>query len=203
MSLLLETIKVKNRQLINIAFHNSRMNQTRAALLGAAKRLDLLSIIQIPVDIDHSTYKCRVEYENEIERIEFIPYQQRHIQKLFIIHVTELEYSHKYADRKALNILKTTIPDSENNDILIVKDGFITDTSFANIVFFNGTTWVTPDSPLLRGTKRAFYLENRIIEERTIKPANLNEFTKARIINAMIDLEESPDIYIENIIRFF
>lgn len=203
MSLLLETIKVANRQLINVAYHNARLNASRAAIFGALGSWDLSSIIKIPDHLTDETYKCRVEYGRDIELVEFIPYQQRMVKMLYLVEANEINYSHKYTERKALNDLKPQIDDSPNSDILIVKNGLITDTSYSNIVFFNGTSWVTPDSPLLPGTKRRFYLDYQIVHEKKIEPADLKGYSHSRLINAMIDLNDSADIPIENIIGFF
>ena len=84
--------------------------------------------------------------------------------------------------------------------IVIVKQGFITDTSYANIVFFDGHKWFTPVSPLLKGTKRTFLLDKKIIEETEIRIDDLEKFKKARLINAMIDFEDKVEILVENII---
>lgn len=202
MSLLLETIKVANRQLINVACHNARLNASRAAIFGASGSWDLSSIVKIPDYLTDTTYKCRLEYGRDIELVEFIPYQQRMVKTLYLVEANEIIYCHKYTERKALNDLKSQIEDSPNSDILIVKNGLITDTSYSNIVFFDGKSWITPDSPLLPGTKRRFYLDLQIICEKRIKPSDVNGFSHARLINAMIDLNDSADIPVENIISF-
>lgn len=203
MSLLLETIKVTNKKLVNVAYHNARLNASRAAIFGVSANWDLFSIIKMPNHLTDATYKCRIEYGQDIELIEFIPYQQRAVKKLYLVEDNEIIYSHKYTERKALNDLKSQIDDSQNNDILIVKNGLITDTSYSNIVFFDGKSWITPDSPLLPGTKRRFYLDHHIICEKRIRPSDMNGFSHARLINAMIDLNDGEVIPIENIVGFF
>ena len=95
MSLLLETIKVANRQLINVAYHNARLNVSRDAVFGASGSWDLSSIIKIPDHLTTATYKCRVEYGLDIELVEFIPYQQREVKKLCLVEANEISYSHK------------------------------------------------------------------------------------------------------------
>lgn len=202
MSLLLETIKVANRKLVNIAYHNARLNVSRRTLLNANSEWDLSTIVQIPDYLSETTYKCRVEYGQDIDFVEFVPYKRRVIKKLYLIQSNEISYSHKYVQRDAFNHLKLQIGDPENNDILIIKNGLITDTSYSNIVFFDGKCWITPDTPLLEGTKRKFYLNHQIIHEKKIRQDNIKQFSHARLINAMIDLDESVDIPIENIISF-
>jgi len=142
-------------------------------------------------------YKCRILYGVEIDSIEIVPYTFPKICTLRLIKDNSIDYSFKYSDREKLNSLKSRAEGAD--DILIVKNGLITDTSFANIVFFDGSKWFTPANPLLKGTKRQYYMDQNIIFEKKIGINDLPFFKKARIINAMIDLEESEDIDIANI----
>lgn len=121
----------------------------------------------------------------------------RRLQTLKLVDSADIEYSFKYLDRTALDQIRSENPAFD--DIIIVKNNRITDCSFANLVFYADSGWVTSNTPLLKGTKRQMYIDKQIIEERTITVSDLNLFSKARIINAMIDLEESPDILMENI----
>ncbi|MCA1759522.1 MAG: aminotransferase class IV, partial [Bacteroidales bacterium] len=100
-------------------------------------------------------------------------------------------------DRERLNLLfeKRGICD----DIIIVKNGCITDSSFANIVFFDGVKWWTPDTPLLPGTQRAKLLEENKIFECRITPKDISIYSKVGLINAMNDLNEMMQIAIRKI----
>jgi 4-amino-4-deoxychorismate lyase len=80
------------------------------------------------------------------------------------------------------------------DDVLIIKNNEVTDTSFANVIFFDGNRWVTPKHPLLPGTQRAFLLENGIISEAVIKFSDIPAFQKIRIINAMIRFEDRLEV---------
>ena len=68
-----------------------------------------------------------------------------------------------------------------------------------NILFFNGKKWLTPEKPLLKGIQRQFLLNNEIIETANISPNDLHNFTKARLVNAMIGFEDMLDISIAEI----
>ena len=80
------------------------------------------------------------------------------------------------------------------DDILIVKNGLVTDTSFSNVAFLDGSRWLTPEHPLLEGTKRAKLLEAGILAEADIRPEEIYRFKKVRLINAMMDWEDSYEI---------
>jgi 4-amino-4-deoxychorismate lyase len=199
MSLLLETIKIRAGRPVNMEYHNNRVNHTRNKLFGSTEKWDLNRLIPWPDLNPDIIYRCRFLYGNEMEGAEFIPYVRRSIEKLFVVGCGDLEYSFKYADRSGLEKIKTGIPVDPISDILIIKDGLITDTSFSNVVFSDGRHWYTPASPLLPGTKRAYYLDRGVIMTRDIRLSDIHQYTKLTLINAMIDLEEGDDIAIGNI----
>ena len=198
---LLETIKVKDNRLQNLDYHNFRVNYSRRALFHARDKWDLSQLIAIPSLEPSTLYRCRFLYSIVIDHVEFLPYSPRLIQKLYLVRADDLDYAFKYADRTMLEKLRNNITQEANADILIVKDGFVTDTSFSNIAFFDGSAWVTSATPLLKGTKRAYYLQNGVIREESITAGDISKFKKARLINAMLDLETGTDIDVENIIR--
>lgn len=199
MCLLLETIKVKNKQLQSLDFHNDRLNRTRKELFGTSNLLLLEKIVQIPDNLGDGVFKCRVLYGKEIEKIEFQPYQIKEIRSLKIVDGGQIDYAYKFADRQNLEKLQAKSLFLNTQDILITKNGLVTDTSYANIVFFDGERYFTPNTPLLKGTKRAQLLQKQLIAERKICVQDISYFLFAKIINAMIDLEESPIIPISDI----
>ena len=197
MSLLFETIRLEDGVFINLEFHNLRFNRSREELLGEKNQLFLENEIVVPSDCKTGTYKCKVSYSTSIFEIEIIPYQKRVIESLKLVEDNAISYSHKYSDRSHLIQLLTLRDDCD--DILIVKDGYITDTSFSNIVFFDGEKWVTPSRPLLRGTMRESLLTRNLIEEADITFDDLKKFKEARLINAMLPLDKGIAMRIENI----
>jgi len=196
MCLLFETIKVKDGCFCNLHYHSERMNNARRMLLHSQSDIDLLSILTLPENCKTGVFKCRVEYGKNIQESIFTPYQIRKIETLQMVIDNEIDYQFKYADRACFEDLKRK---SKADEILIVKNGFITDTSFSNIIFFDGNNWITPSTPLLQGTKRREMLEKGIIFEKEIRPANLKSFTKAKLINAMLDIADGGEIEIGNI----
>lgn len=73
---------------------------------------------------------------------------------------------------------------------MIVKNGFITDSYYANLVFDDGFSLYTPHQPLLRGIRRAQLLRAQRIQTAIIRPSNLASFKSVHLINAMLDLGE-------------
>ena len=195
---LLETIRFENGRFANLKLHQQRMNTSRKELFNASP-IDLFSLLQASTfESSPGLFKCRIIYSQQIETIEFIPYQIPNIKSLKLVVNDSLDYSHKYLNRKLLE--KLFSQKGTCDDIVIVKDGFVTDTSFANVLFFNGKNWLTPAKPLLKGTQRQFLLENEQIGTADIHPSHLKYFQKMRLVNAMIRFEDEVDVEIENIV---
>jgi len=197
MSQLLETIKCKNGKLYNLKEHNFRFNNARKVYFGISKKIDLEKLISIPGTCKNGLFRCRVIYTETIDKIEFIPHQIRKIITLKLIESESINYEFKFSDRKKLNELFEKRGNFD--DILIVKNGCITDSFTANPVFFDGKKWWTPDTPLLAGTQRAKLIEEGKISVCRITPKDLSNYTKVGLINALQNLEEMPVIPIKNI----
>lgn len=185
MSRLFEAVCIQDGQPRNLELHDRRMNGSRKEFYGKTDPLKLEEHIIVPDEFKKGKVKCRIEYSETIEKVEYIPYQQRTIRSLRLVEANDLDYSHKYSDKsRILKLLETKGP---CDDILIVKNGLVTDTSFSNIILFDGMEWVTPSEPLLKGTKREYLLSKKIIAEKEIKPADLAQYHHISLINAMLN----------------
>jgi len=197
MSLLFETIKVDNSKVTNIDYHNERLNRSRNALFGSRNSVDIKKLIKVPGNLQLRVARCRIVYNEEIRKIEYFPYEPRIIKSLKIVDCDDIDYSFKYYDRSRLDeLLKLK---GKADEILIIKNGLVTDTSFSNIVFYDGEKWITPSDPLLKGTKREQLLKEKIISETEIRVSDLKTFQKAVLVNAMLGLEEGSFIMMSNI----
>jgi len=195
----IETIKIKNGKFQNLSFHLQRMKNTIMDFFN----IDFITNIdnlQIPEIYINDVVKCRIIYSSKIDSIEFLNYEIKKINKLKIIEDNNIEYDYKFLNRQRLDYLYNLRNDCD--EIIISKNGLITDTSYSNIVLEKKGKYYTPNTPLLKGTKRDFYFKKKIIVPITISIDNLFEYENIRLINSMIDLEESPIIKIskENII---
>ena len=201
---LLETIRYENGRFHNLEIHRQRMNYARKSLFGLENEIDLGKVLQRVTkgrltDANIGLFKCRVVYDSQIRDIRFLPYVLPQIRSLQMVESNDIDYTFKYEDRNVLNRLFARRGSAD--DILIVKNGLVTDTSFCNVLFFNGRQWLTPEQPLLRGTRRTALLEKEQIETAVIGAADLHYFTKVRLINALIRFEDRQDISIEKITR--
>lgn len=183
---LIETIKVIDGQFQNLHLHNARLNRSRKELWNCRDEIDIAEFVSIPVDTLKGIYKCTVTYDKAITGTQFQPYTIRKIKSLKIVIDDTIDYSYKYADRDSLN--KLLKQKDGCDEILIIKNKLVTDTSFSNIVFYDGNKWVTPDKPLLKGTKREQLINEGVIEEAHISIGDIKNFEKVCLINAMLEL---------------
>ena len=182
----LETIRIEEGRACHLPYHNQRMNETRAHL-GLSDGLDLEAVIG-DVSIYQQRTRCRIVYDTETRSVEFFPYQIRSVKTLRLVEDNQVDYGCKYADRSALN--RCFAQRGACDDVLIVQNGDVTDTTIANVAFWNGETWFTPSTPLLKGTMRASLLDSHQIQEAKIRVEDLSHFSRLRLFNAMISFGE-------------
>ena len=189
MSLFIESICLINGKLRNLDLHQERFNHTRAIHFPNSEIINLSSIIQIPEDLTEEKYKVRVVYGLEIELIEFVVYEQKKINSIKFFNIdSEINYSYKSTDR---SLFIDWIKETNCDDLILVQDGKITDATYSNLIFFNGTEWHTPTTYLLPGVMRQHLLNEGIIKEKDIEISDLNKYISFKRINAMMDFDEA------------
>jgi 4-amino-4-deoxychorismate lyase len=181
---LVETIKLKDGIFENMDLHNERFNNSRKSLFNINEPVDLERILELKEYNKTGVFKCRVVYDQEIVKIEFVPYVRKQVHSLKIVSA-EIDYAYKYEDRTNINKLLELRGNCD--DILIVKKGRLTDTSAANIAFFDNGRWYTPLSPLLKGIKREKLLRSKRIFEEDLMLRDLKRFKKAAIFSTMVE----------------
>lgn len=186
MSPFIETVRIEKGRICNLPYHNERMNKTRKEVFRLSDPLDLSAYIH-PEGYRERT-KCRVEYDAGILGVEYVPYRIRPVASLRVVVEDALDYFYKSTDRNRLNELFSLR--GEADDILIVRNGLLTDTSICNIALWDGRYWLTPDVPLLAGTQRALLLETGEIVPAVIRSGDLSRFSRIRLFNAMIGFGE-------------
>lgn len=187
----LETICIKNGKVQNLPAHIHRMRQTAEHFGFSAPRLPRLERI-MPMHLRNTKVKCRVEYHQDIQHIHFEAYYPKVIRTLKLVEADDIDYLFKFSDREGLNNLN--LRKGSCDEALIVKNGFITDTTYSNVVFQKDTVFFTPDTFLLNGIKRQRLLREGIIRETKITPDNLREYQHVYLINAMLDIEDGVGV---------
>ncbi len=193
---LVETIKVLNGHIYHLPYHQERFAHACHLYLKARPVDTLAGAIVIPDKFSTGLVKLRFLYGPNTYQLEFSTYTPRRINSLKMIIADDISYPFKWTVRGDIDTLfrqKGTC-----DDILIIKNGRITDTSIANIVFYDGRDWFTPLHPLLKGTCRERLLAEDRIKTADIRLADLSAFNYFYLINALSNETFSP-IPVENI----
>ncbi|MBP1672354.1 MAG: branched-chain amino acid aminotransferase [Bacteroidetes bacterium] len=189
MSRFLETIAIIDKIPQHVESHQKRMEKCSLVQLNP-----FLNLIKVPT---FRQYKLSILYnETQIEKFQLSPYSPSTINKFKVLIDNEIDYSLKYADRSRLEQLKSKAQMCD--EVIIVKNGEVTDTSFSNLLFWDGVKWITPENPLLKGTCRERLLQNGIISSQKISVNQLGTFSKMMLINAMLDFDEDRAIPIDS-----
>lgn len=193
---LLETIAVVCGTLQNLTYHQQRYAQGLQFLAQQTQQqVPIRSLTQriiLPEVVKQSSstiWRCRVEYGLEHEEIQFYPYVSPKIHSFQCVHVDDLDYQYKYANRTALNQLFAQRGNCD--EIIIIKNQRITDCSIGNLLFFKEGEWYTPEYPLLAGTQRAKLLTEQRIKTAEIYQDQIMEYQKIMLINALNPFDES------------
>ncbi|HMQ48277.1 MAG TPA: aminotransferase class IV [Saprospiraceae bacterium] len=189
---LIETIRLENGILHNLQFHQARMDRSRQDLFQLSEPLSLAKSIVIPAGVAKGLYKCRVIYDTILRSIAFESYRVRPVRSLQLVISDPLNYEHKWLNRSGL--LRLYEQRGQADDVLIVKNGRLTDTTYANIALYDGHKWYTPAEPLLAGTRRAALLEAGELEMAAIKLEELRLFKKIRLINALLPAQDEDGV---------
>ena len=186
----LETICIQNGTVCNLQGHLARMKETAAHFNFTAPALPELETL-VPPELKSMKTKCRIIYHEKIEEIGFEKYIPKVVKSVKLVEASP-NYSFKFSDRTELN---TLVSQKGNHDeILIVRNGCITDTSYSNVVFRRGNVFFTPDTCILNGTKRQLLLQNGIISEKRITVNDITKFDEVFLINAMLGLEDKVGV---------
>lgn len=191
----LETICIVNGKVQNVKAHTARMQQTATAHYFTAPPLPELGKM-LPMALTEGSVKCRIIYHHTLEEVTFLPYQPKMITSLKLVEASP-DYGFKYADRRELSRLLEQ--KGECDEILISRNGWVTDTSYSNVVLSRGSRFYTPRTFLLNGTKRQQLLHSGSISERDIHVDDLGEYDQIWLINAMLNIEDGISLPVSRI----
>ena len=187
-----ESLGVEQRRLMHLEWHERRMRQTLLHHYGIEPEINLQAAIELPAELDDRVYKCRIEYGASVERVAFLLYEPKTVNTLRLVLDDGIGYSFKHEDRSAFDRLLKQREGAD--DILVVRNGCLTDTSFSNIILLREGTWYTPDTFLLNGTCRQRLLAEGVIRETRITVDDLEHYSAIKLINALLDWKKMPPV---------
>ena len=157
-----ETIKCEDFEIFNLEYHNKRVANT----IGL--NINLQEYIYPPSE---ELLRCKIIYNDyEVLNVEYFPYKKREINSFKLVFDDNIDYSKKYLNRESLDKLFTQ--KDYCDEIIIIKNKIVTDTSIANIAIFYENMWITSKNYLLQGTTRDRLLEEKFLIEKDIKTRN-------------------------------
>lgn len=186
---LFETLCIENGQVQNLALHQQRYeNSLREFYAGQPYNIfSLAKILQkntaLWANLQSPIIRCRIDYNATQHHLQCFPYQRKNYQRFQPVICDDIDYHLKYSDRAIFKELLKQKGDCD--EIIIVKQGKITDCTIGNLILRQGSQWFTPDSPLLIGTQRSKLLKERKIIEREILLSDLHLYQEIRLINAL------------------
>jgi 4-amino-4-deoxychorismate lyase len=165
------------------------MRATSLKTWGKFMHTNIFDNTDVPTHLCSGITKLNVFYNESSLEIAFSIYQPRKIEKVKLVAApTQLNYRHKYTDR---DVLDNLLNQSGSDEIIIVRNGAITDTSKANIVFKKDGKLYTPNTFLLNGTMRQYLLSKGEISEKIILAEDIHQFDAMYFVNAMNPLVNS------------
>jgi 4-amino-4-deoxychorismate lyase len=183
MSLLLESIKILNGKVYNLSLHEQRANRSRKMLLGMDKPIGFKKSLWIPEEFKKGLVKCRVMYGENIEAVSFSNYDKRKINSAKVIFTDHIHYDHKYVLRAELDDLYTKR--EHHDEIIIIKNGMVTDAYYFNLVFEREGKYFTSNTPLLQGIQREKLIQAKKIQVVSISVDDIQAYECVHFINAL------------------
>ena len=198
MSRFIESIKVEDQKIFLKELHQKRMNNTFSNF-GKVCKIDIYNLFLNLEHDEDGLYKFRIEYDLENNfKTQIIPYAISELGDFELVIDNEIDYSFKSADKTQLQKMKDK---SHADEVIIVKNNQITDTSYSNLLFLKDKTWFTPKSYLLNGVMRQNLLHLKEIKETEVTLDNIKEFTHFQLINALNDFDDMFIYPIDKIIN--
>ena len=177
--------------------HQKRVNKTFKEIFNSNPGFIINDIVNPPEEFSKGVIKCRFIYDKDSYSTEFSKYNKRNVRSLKLIYDDTISYDYKFYDRDYIQ--KSVLQKDNCDEIIFIKKSFFTDTSFSNLIFWDGREWFTPDTYLLNGTCRKRLLESGEIKEANININNFRNFSGVKLINAMLYPDDTEIISVENI----
>ena len=184
---LFESIRVEGGRAHLLQYHQNRLNRSYLELFKTTCPWALESILPelSPVRL----FKLRFKYNKDSFSFETPQYTPSKIESLKLIEINSYSYDFKFTDRSGIDQAFNLRGDCD--DVLMTKNGLLTDTSYCNILLFDGTDWITPAQPLFKGVQREYLLDQKMIKVREIHKGDLTLYIGCQLINALNSFDKN------------
>lgn len=197
----LETIRIQDGHAHHVADHIDRMRRTALHFGFTAPALPADLDALVPHTLRTGTVRCRIVYGHTLRELTFTPYHRRRLERLIAVDAGAMDYALKYADRSPLE--RPNIRLSETDELLFIRGGYVTDTSYTNLILRRGQELFTPDTCLLDGTCRRRLLRTAQVRTATIRLSDLSAYDELLLVNAMMPLGEALRLPVTSVVTDF
>jgi len=184
----IESIKLMDGKLFRLELHQQRMNLIFDSFYPFEPKIDLSQLLHSENFPLEGFYKCRIVFDTKHRSIEFLPYKIPEINTLKIVEIDLPAVFYKSADREKINEAYKLRANCD--DILMIRNNLITDSSYCNIAVFDGEKWLSPKTPLIYGVQRMELLRKQKISEKDIRIDSIYSYQSICLFNAMIEFGE-------------
>lgn len=192
---LFESIRIEDGKVHLLEYHQARLEQSFLKLFNRKCSWNLKNILpNIPKT---GLQKLRFLYNETAYYIEVLLYEPREIKTLKLIEIGDYSYTHKWTDRSEIDAAFAQRGNCD--DVLMTRKGYLTDTSYCNVILFDGKRWLTPEKPLFDGVQRQFLMDQKKISPQQIRVSELHNFQSFILVNAMIPMTPNCFVSIEGI----
>ena len=190
---LVESLRAENGKLFLLDYHQRRMEKSYRHWFGQSCPFDLRKAIELPKQ--EGEHKVRFLYNAGEYATEVQAYKKREIKTLKLVEIGDFSYRFKSTNRTAIDA--AFAQRGQCDDVLLIKEGQLTDLSYANLLLWDGQFWVTPARPLLEGVQRQFLLDQKKIMPKTLSVHDLRNYTHFQWINALNPFDPEKRISLE------
>ena len=74
---LVESVRVENGLVLNLEYHQRRLDAALRACVGGNARISLAETITVPPECGSGLFKCRVVFSSHVHLVEFVPYHRK------------------------------------------------------------------------------------------------------------------------------
>lgn len=188
MSRFVESIKLMDGVFFRLSLHQQRMNKVFADHFPEHPIPELTKLLSDSEFPQKGLFKCRIVFDSEILSVQFEQYIRREIKSLKVVETDIETLPYKTEERSKFQVAFAKRDGCD--DVLLIRNGLITDCSYSNLALYNGEKWITPRIPLIYGVYRAMLLSEGKIHEDDINISDLSNFQAIRLFNAMIEFGE-------------
>lgn len=188
---LFETICAKQGEVLNLPWHQKRLDKALEKF-NIKQTINLSKVLNPP---QHQHCRIKLSYYHDTFNVEYFKYTPKTIHTIKCITIdSSFDYSYKYLNRDYFHKLQQQ--NRPFDELLLIQNGYITDTLIANVAFYKEGKWFTPKKPLLAGTTRSRLIKDKFLIPINITQEDITDFTSFAVMNAMVGFKELKDVII-------